>query len=253
MKKITLQLRSKEQAVEIIERTLSELLQTFDTTQKDSGRRYIKIILSKDQSIIIKMLNHYYAEQGYVLCVYSILKNDPPSPILSSIVNDMTKDGAIRNLSSIITEFAYHYKTSSIIIEYCLNENIKVGFRTRDVTDCDNCNIIDYIFEVMNKYNDCMILRLDYLINIGCPEEVTCEYNMKIQYTEVFGQDFYSLDIINLTGDTEEFINLNPEDTEATINDTLNIMRKIASTAILEKQEKGKILMLELVEECYNV
>ena len=250
MKKLTLQLRSKEQAVTIIERTLLELLQTLDTTQIDSGRSYIKIVLSKDQSIIIKMLNSY-GSSDYIIHAYYKKMNSIPVPVFSTVINEYAKNGSILNLSHMISDISLDNNIDEIVVEYNLSEDPTLSFRKRDATNHTNYEIINYIFDYMNRYNDCIMIKLDYLINVGTPEEIASEYIMKIQYTASYGNEYFSTK--DTTGDTGDFVDLDKEEAAMTIDDTLNIMRKIASTAIKEKHEKGRILLYILMEESYNV
>ena len=252
MKKLTLQLRSKEQAVTIIERTLLELLQTLDTTQIDSGRSYIKIVLSKDQSIIIKMLNSY-GSSDYIIHAYYVKMNNIPVPVFSTVINEYTRNGSILNLSHMISDISIDNNIDEIAVEYSLGEDPTLSFKKGDATNRTNDEIINYIFKYMDRYNDCIMIKLDYLINVGTPEEIASEYTMKIQYTTSYGNEYYSIFTKDTTGDTGDFVDLDKEEAAMTIDDILNIMRKIASTVIKEKHEKGRILLYTLMEESYNV
>lgn len=162
MKKLTLQLRSKEQAVTIIERTLLELLQTLDTTQIDSGRSYIKIVLSKDQSIIIKMLNSY-GSSDYIIHAYYVKMNNIPVPVFSTVINEYTRNGSILNLSHMISDISIDNNIDEIAVEYSLDEDPILSFKKGDATNRTNDEIINYIFKYMDRYNDCIMIKLDYL------------------------------------------------------------------------------------------
>lgn len=148
MKKLTLQLRSKEQAVTIIERTLLELLQTLDTTQKDSGRRYIKIILSKDHSIIIKMLDPYEGQHGFILYAYFFSKNETIFPVFGSLVSMSTIESVSKSLATITVDFSHKLEVKSVDIECNLEETDSIKFFTMDFTVYDNYTIANSILHL---------------------------------------------------------------------------------------------------------
>lgn len=261
MKKLTLQLRGKEQAVGIIERTLSELLQTFDITQKDSDRCYIKIILSKDHSIIIKMLNQYNSECCYIICAFLIVADISQTPIFSSIMNDEIKDESLNALSKSIVALTYHVNKNtdrvSLSLQYSLLSGSSMLFQQIIFSKPDHENnsaeIMRYIFNNMDKRNDRLLLRLEYHINLNSPEEILFMYDVKIQYTNIFGNDYYSLMVNKSTGESDTYIDYTAEEAAEELVETLDDMYSIASTAILDKKEKGQVMLYKLEEECYSV
>lgn len=253
MKKLTLQLRSKEQAEQIIEKSLLELLQTIDTSQKDSGRRYIKIILSKDNSIIIKMLDPYDGQHGFILYAYFLSKNETIFPVFSSVVSWSTIESVSNSLATITVDFAHKLEVKNIDIEYCLDETDFIKFSTIDFTVYDNDTIANHILQSMNRYNDCMALKIYCHINIRCPEEVSFEYVMKIQYSDIFSDDRYSVLTKDTSGDVEEYYSLNAKEAREIIMNTLIIGRKLINVVKPNTHEEGKIILLQLTEENYNV
>ncbi len=253
MKKLTLQLRSKEQAVTIIERTLLELLQTLDTTQKDSGRSYIKIVLSKDQSIIIKMLDPYEGQHGFILYAYFFSKNETIFPVFGSLVSMSTIESVSKSLATITVDFSHKLEVKSVDIECNLEETDSIKFFTMDFTVYDNDTIANSILHSLNKYNDCMALKIYCHINIGFPEEVSFEYTLKIQHSNIFSEDRYSILTKDTSGDVEEYYALTGKNAREVIMDTLNIGRKLISIVRPDKHEVGKIILLQLTEENYNV
>ena len=105
----------------------------------------------------------------------------------------------------------------------------------------------------MNRYNDCMALKIYCHINIGCPEEVSFEYVMKIQYSNIFSEDRYSILTKDTSGNVEEYYSLNAKEAREIIMSILIIGRKLINVVKPDKHEEGKIILLQLTEENYNV
>ena len=196
----------------IIDNELYSILKEYDAHSR-SGPRFIRINIIADISIIIKMLNIFITD-GNSCVLYVYLSSDRRKRYVYSqaiqydLGEDFSADYQIKEAANHIAGItvqmleAYDYRTDHFSIDYNFNEdkyypnkyfnNINIEGNTR----MDKITyIVDTIIQNLNIFTDCALVVMYYHINIGDPEyESKVSYYLKIQYSEIFCTDSYSIE-----------------------------------------------------------
>lgn len=213
MKNINLTLRADGTATATIEKAVYDILKNYNVHLR-SGPRFIRLYIIADISIIIKMLNSF-PQEGSSFVAYMYLSSDHQKRyVYSAAIQDnlpTSMDDQLKELSVVIADTAvkmiesYGWRTEHFRIIHNMDEEdiSSASFRRDNVVDTYKSNrdkisyIVDTMVQNLDIYNDKAMVKLHYNINKdSIAEEIDIEWNLYIQYSEIFYNDKYSVRFI---------------------------------------------------------
>lgn len=247
MRKINMKVLQQEDQT-IIAKTLLNIFIEYNP-YKRSDHNYIKINICKGVTIIIKMLNPFPNGSSSVIltyvtngdternkCIFSQAIQYDLEPEMVYSLYSVAAEAIAKSIGSLI--FNCNLDVDEVYLSHNLDEEepmrlFEEVMRIKYTKDEDKmvdgiCEMFGYVMSHLNKIDDCMQINLYYNINIGDPEEISSVFKLRIQYTEIFGQNIYNFSVIYPGIDSQCAYGLQAGEAEEYIKNCLLEFLKIA-------------------------